>query len=144
MGTEVASSEFQGRSPYARILRQVTESRNCMKLVNTVPHNTSQNGLNLRMEKVVKRVVILILYKLYSKILFTIIIMLLLAMWRPILFRQRRPGRYGVPLTLYKFRTMADKRDAQSQLLPPSDSDTLAAKIQEVLCDPLRMETMLC
>jgi sugar transferase EpsL len=36
----------------------------------------------------------------------------------PILFRQQRPGRYGQPFTLYKFRTMTDAYDAQGALLP--------------------------
>jgi lipopolysaccharide/colanic/teichoic acid biosynthesis glycosyltransferase/glycosyltransferase involved in cell wall biosynthesis len=36
----------------------------------------------------------------------------------PILFRQQRPGLGGQPFTLYKFRTMADTRDARGNLLP--------------------------
>jgi lipopolysaccharide/colanic/teichoic acid biosynthesis glycosyltransferase len=39
-------------------------------------------------------------------------------MGRPVLFRQRRPGLHGKPFTLFKFRTMTDARDAQSNLLP--------------------------
>jgi len=36
----------------------------------------------------------------------------------PVLFRQQRPGLYGKPFTIYKFRTMTDTRDAQGNLLP--------------------------
>jgi len=36
----------------------------------------------------------------------------------PVLFRQQRPGLYGKPFTIYKFRTMTDARDAQGNLLP--------------------------
>jgi sugar transferase EpsL len=36
----------------------------------------------------------------------------------PVLFRQQRPGLYGRPFMMYKFRTMIDVRDAGGQLLP--------------------------
>src|SRR5208283_3645582 len=36
----------------------------------------------------------------------------------PVLFRQLRPGRFGVPFTIYKLRTMTDARDANQELLP--------------------------
>lgn len=39
----------------------------------------------------------------------------------PVLFRQRRPGRYGRPFELLKFRTMTDARDAHGNPLPDAD-----------------------
>lgn len=39
----------------------------------------------------------------------------------PILFTQQRPGLHGKPFTMYKFRTMTNKRDAQGNLLPDSE-----------------------
>lgn len=36
----------------------------------------------------------------------------------PVLFTQTRPGLYGVPFKLYKFRTMTDQRDFNGRLLP--------------------------
>jgi len=41
-----------------------------------------------------------------------------LAMGRPVLFRQVRPGYQGRPFILVKFRTMTEARDADSRLLP--------------------------
>ena len=39
----------------------------------------------------------------------------------PVLFRQQRPGMYGQPFMMYKFRTMTDERDATGNLLPDAD-----------------------
>lgn len=39
----------------------------------------------------------------------------------PVLFRQQRPGRYGRPFTLLKFRTMTDACDATGKLLPDAE-----------------------
>ncbi|MCC6457166.1 MAG: sugar transferase [Caldilineaceae bacterium] len=38
----------------------------------------------------------------------------------PVLFRQERPGQYGKPFTILKFRTMTDARDTNGDLLPDS------------------------
>lgn len=40
---------------------------------------------------------------------------------RPILFRQQRPGLAGRPFTILKFRTMADTRDPDGNLLKDGD-----------------------
>lgn len=39
-------------------------------------------------------------------------------MGRPVIFRQRRPGLYGRPFTLWKFRTMLNDRDKNGVILP--------------------------
>ncbi|MCY9593500.1 sugar transferase [Paenibacillus chitinolyticus] len=36
----------------------------------------------------------------------------------PVLFKQKRPGRFGRPFHVYKYRTMTDKRDSFGNLLP--------------------------
>jgi sugar transferase EpsL len=44
-----------------------------------------------------------------------------LKMGRPVLFGQLRPGLKGRPFTIYKFRTMSERRDGQGSLLPDAD-----------------------
>lgn len=43
------------------------------------------------------------------------------AIGRPIFFYQFRPGLHARPFRLMKFRTMADRRDADGRLLPDAD-----------------------
>lgn len=52
-----------------------------------------------------------------SLLLAAIVLLIRAAMGRPVLFRQVRPGRYGKPFTLLKFRTMKETRDARGRLL---------------------------
>jgi len=37
---------------------------------------------------------------------------------KPVIFKQQRPGKDGKVFTLYKFRTMADEKDEEGNLLP--------------------------
>ena len=54
-------------------------------------------------------------------------VLLLLAVWvrlahgSPVLFTQVRPGYFGRPFKIYKFRSMTDERDAQGNLLPDAE-----------------------
>jgi len=47
-----------------------------------------------------------------------------LGLGSPVFFRQQRPGLYGKPFTLVKFRTMTDKHSANGQLLPDAERIT--------------------
>jgi sugar transferase EpsL len=58
---------------------------------------------------------------LLSPLLALLALLICLKLGSPILFRQQRPGLNGRPFTLVKFRTMADKRDAQDHLLPDAE-----------------------
>ena len=47
----------------------------------------------------------------------------------PVLFRQVRPGLYGKPFEMIKFRTMKDAVDANGQSLPDSERLTVFGKM---------------
>jgi len=53
---------------------------------------------------------------LLAPLLGVLALLVRLKLGAPILFRQQRPGLYGRPFTLYKFRTMTDARDAEGKL----------------------------
>lgn len=51
-------------------------------------------------------------------------VLALLVRWRlgtPVFFRQTRPGLYGAPFLMLKFRTMTDQRDDNGELLPDAE-----------------------
>jgi lipopolysaccharide/colanic/teichoic acid biosynthesis glycosyltransferase len=52
-----------------------------------------------------------------------------LALGRPVIFAQRRPGRHGQPFILYKFRTMSDARAAHGRLLPDRERLTRLGRL---------------
>jgi len=58
---------------------------------------------------------------LLSPVLATTAVLVRIKLGSPVIFKQARPGRYGKIFTLYKFRTMTDKKDAQGNLLPDAD-----------------------
>ncbi len=55
-----------------------------------------------------------------SPVMLVLALLVRLALGRPILFRQQRPGFQGRPFTMYKFRTMRDGLDDQGNPLPPA------------------------
>lgn len=55
---------------------------------------------------------------LFFPLLAVVALLVRLKLGSPVLFRQQRPGLYGQPFTLLKFRTMTDARDATGNLLP--------------------------
>lgn len=46
----------------------------------------------------------------------------------PIIFKQTRPGQFGKPFDVYKFRTMTNETDENGDLLPDSDRLTDTGK----------------
>jgi sugar transferase EpsL len=61
---------------------------------------------------------------LLSPVLGAVTVLVWLAMGRPILFRQQRPGYNGVPFLALKFRSMTDQCDGQGRLLPDGERIT--------------------
>ena len=59
----------------------------------------------------------------------TILIVLSSKLGSPIFFQQERPGLHEKIFTMYKFRTMTDKRDAEGNLLPDKDRLTKFGKL---------------
>ena len=69
-----------------------------------------------------KRVADLILGGLAVLVLLPLLLLIAATVWLvigpPILFLQLRPGQYGKPFQILKFRTMSDTRDEGGRLLP--------------------------
>ncbi len=59
-----------------------------------------------------------------SPVLAVVALMVRRSLGSPVLFRQRRLGRDGVPFLVAKFRTMTDARDADGALLPDAERMT--------------------
>ncbi|GGD65610.1 sugar transferase [Paenibacillus nasutitermitis] len=75
-----------------------------------------------RTQRVIKRAVDLAL-SISALVLLSPVIALTAAAIRiklgsPVIFRQQRPGRYGNPFYVYKFRSMTSEKDASGMLLP--------------------------
>src|SRR5690554_7058713 len=63
-----------------------------------------------------------------SPILIAVAILVRIKLGSPVLFKQKRPGKNEKIFTLYKFRTMTDKRDENGELLPDSERLTKFGK----------------
>ena len=82
--------------------------------------------------KYIKRILDIILSLLLLIVLavpmLIIYILVLIKLGRPAIFKQRRPGKNEKIFTLYKFRTMTNKRDEQGNLLPDAQRLTKFGK----------------
>lgn len=63
-----------------------------------------------------------------SPLLVVVGVLVHLLLGSPVLYRQQRPGQYGKPFTILKFRTMMNKRSANGQLLPDAERLTTFGK----------------
>lgn len=63
-----------------------------------------------------------------SPILLIVGILVRIKLGSPVIFKQKRPGKDEKIFTLYKFRTMTDKKDENENLLPDSERLTKFGK----------------
>ena len=57
---------------------------------------------------------------------------------RPVLFKQKRPGKNGKPFMIYKFRTMTNEKDENDDLLPNDERMTdFGMKLRSTSLDEL-------
>ena len=84
-------------------------------------------------EKYIKRFldffISLIAIIILSPIFLIVAILVRLKLGKPIIFKQKRPGKNEKIFTLYKFRTMTDEKDKDGNLLPDSKRLTKFGKI---------------
>lgn len=64
-----------------------------------------------------------------SPVLLIIALLVRIKLGTPVIFKQKRPGLNEKIFTLYKFRTMTDKKDEEGNLLPDSERLTKFGKI---------------
>lgn len=57
----------------------------------------------------------------FSPLFLVIALLVRIRLGSPVLYRQKRPGLHGVPFMIYKFRTMADLKDAKGNPLPDAE-----------------------
>lgn len=53
-----------------------------------------------------------------SSVLLAVALLVRLKLGSPVIFKQERAGKNGVPFYMYKFRSMSDDRDVEGNLLP--------------------------
>ncbi len=63
-----------------------------------------------------------------SPVLLIVSILVRVKLGSPVIFKQQRPGKNEKIFTLYKFRTMTDKKDENGNLLPDSERLTKFGK----------------
>lgn len=74
-----------------------------------------------RLKRVFDLSLALFLLIFLSPVMLAVTVMVYLAMGKPVIFKQLRPGLHGKPFLIYKFRTMMDERDEKGRLLPDGE-----------------------
>ncbi|MDQ6770855.1 MAG: sugar transferase, partial [Gemmatimonadota bacterium] len=80
-------------------------------------------GAGAAVKRLVDTLLIILSAPIWMPLLAVVALIVRLQLGSPIFFTQRRPGLYGRPFTLVKFRTMTDARDSTG--LQKDDSERL-------------------
>lgn len=89
----------------------------------------TQHGWRLTVKRAIDVLASSVGLVLLSPILLIAGLLILLFMGRPIFFRQLRPGKYGEPFKLVKFRTMRDATDVSGNPLPDRERLTRVGRL---------------
>lgn len=97
------------------------------------------NGLyNKYIKRILDILISLTFIVLFSWLYLILVILVRIKLGSPVLFCQERPGYNEKIFTLYKFRTMTDKRDEKGNLLPDSERLTkLGSMLRSTSLDEL-------
>lgn len=115
-GRERVIREFRQESVVDALIdeyRSLLESH-----TGTAEHPTAQHGWRLFVKRTLDLAVALVGLFVLSPLLLLTGFLVLITMGRPVLFRQRRPGKNQKPFMLVKFRTMRHQADASGKALP--------------------------
>lgn len=88
-----------------------------------------QAGLPLLAKIIFDRGIALAVLAATSPVLGMASLAVLWTMGRPVLFVQRRPGKHGRPIRLYKLRTMSNARGPDGELLPDEQRLTRLGRV---------------
>lgn len=89
---------------------------------------TGTKAYSLYIKKPLDRIAAFLMLIAISPILLLLYCLVHFSIGSPVLFRQTRPGFRGQPFTIFKFRTMSEKRDIDGQLLPDEHRITLVGR----------------
>ena len=90
-----------------------------LALLETLRRQPPARGRGLLVKEVLDRTLALIALVILSPVIAAVAVALLATQGRPVLFRQTRPGRFGRPFDLVKFRTMRQGEGPDDARLTP-------------------------
>ena len=122
-------NKTKGNKNRRKINKKIIKEKTNKKIIK----NKKTRRENYMYAKYIKRVLDLILSLMALIILMPLMIIITILvrikLGSPVIFKQERPGKNEKIFTLYKFRTMTDKKDENGNLLPDSERLTKFGKI---------------